>query len=337
MNYQRMMCVLMITLLTSVAIGQRGLTAPAQDQQLSTLVYDISDMFRTTADYPLPGSSAASSGRGGGGRLFGNETAAQQQVEVATAKRALDEQVGNIVTLIQDTVDASSWKEQGGTIGSIRSLGKNLVITQTTDNHKQIGTLLSQLRVGDGPTKILSVRCTWLEVKEGDLQAGNEPTAEWISKQKVYAQSQLNCFNGQTVHMTSGMSRRVKTDVTPVVATGAVAFDPTIGVELNGVSLQVTPQIVPGHELVIVDLHSSVTEGQKDEPMEATALSNNSGAEAKTVTTIDRSTSLVQEFQTTTRVGLRKKTIIGGMTLNPTDGAGDKRQIYLLIEIDAPK
>ena len=52
---------------------------------------------------------------------------------------------------------------------------------------------------------------------------------------------------------------------------------------------------------------------------------------------IDKSPSLKQEMQTTARLPLGKKIIVGGMTLDPSDPAQSGRQLYLVVEVDAGK
>lgn len=51
-----------------------------------------------------------------------------------------------LVELISDTIDPESWRQAGGTIGSITPFGRCLVIAQTSNAHRQIRDLLHQLR-----------------------------------------------------------------------------------------------------------------------------------------------------------------------------------------------
>lgn len=54
--------------------------------------------------------------------------------------------IDQLIELIRDTVAPSSWRERGGTIGSIRELNQQLVVTQNSEAQRQIGGLLEKLR-----------------------------------------------------------------------------------------------------------------------------------------------------------------------------------------------
>jgi hypothetical protein len=51
-----------------------------------------------------------------------------------------------LIHLIRDTVASDTWREDGGTLGSIEEQGGRLAVTQTPENHRQILNLLAQLR-----------------------------------------------------------------------------------------------------------------------------------------------------------------------------------------------
>ncbi len=54
--------------------------------------------------------------------------------------------VQELIGLIEDTVDPDSWRDRGGTIGTIREINGQLVITQNSAAQRQIGGLLDKLR-----------------------------------------------------------------------------------------------------------------------------------------------------------------------------------------------
>jgi len=54
--------------------------------------------------------------------------------------------VRRIIDLLQDTVDPQSWHDNGGSIGTIKEINGQLVITQNSSGHRQIIGLLSKLR-----------------------------------------------------------------------------------------------------------------------------------------------------------------------------------------------
>ena len=56
------------------------------------------------------------------------------------------ERVDAIVKLIQETVDANSWRDNGGQVGAVKELSGQLIVTQTPDNQRSLINLLEQLR-----------------------------------------------------------------------------------------------------------------------------------------------------------------------------------------------
>jgi general secretion pathway protein D len=51
-----------------------------------------------------------------------------------------------LVKLIQETVDPTSWRDAGGSVGGIRPLNGQLIVTQTPENQRAMVNLLEQLR-----------------------------------------------------------------------------------------------------------------------------------------------------------------------------------------------
>jgi hypothetical protein len=86
-------------------------------------VYDVRDLLDAIRPAPVPGGAPPS------------ETA-------RTRGEAIDE----LTRLITECVDPETWRDAGGTTGSMRELGARLIITQSRENHKKIHDLLKQLR-----------------------------------------------------------------------------------------------------------------------------------------------------------------------------------------------
>lgn len=60
----------------------------------------------------------------------------------------VDEAEDSIAKLLEDTIDVDTWKDNGGSIGSLRGLGGMLIITQTPEAHHRIVGVLRTLRAG---------------------------------------------------------------------------------------------------------------------------------------------------------------------------------------------
>jgi hypothetical protein len=58
------------------------------------------------------------------------------------------EAVDQLVQIITETVAPDSWRDAGGTVGSIRDFNGHLLVSQTRRNHLSIEKLLAQLRAG---------------------------------------------------------------------------------------------------------------------------------------------------------------------------------------------
>jgi hypothetical protein len=96
---------------------------------------------------------------------------------------------------------------------------------------------------------------------------------------------------------------------------------------LSGVTLQISPQLVPGVESAIVDIQTTVSEPSQnpEPPMPLTRTITDDKGNTTGFGTIDRMNTISQEFKTTARVPLKKWTIVGGMTLEPASAAQDGR------------
>jgi type II secretory pathway component GspD/PulD (secretin)/tetratricopeptide (TPR) repeat protein len=130
-------------------------------QQKTTRVFDIQDLLVQAPNFTAPSfnlqnqsnssgvqvSSGSSGGGGGAGssNLFsgggGGGAGGQQQVGKTRAQM-----VTEITQLIENTVARNSWIDNGGTVGSIREINGQLVITQTPSNLEKVSGLLKQLR-----------------------------------------------------------------------------------------------------------------------------------------------------------------------------------------------
>lgn len=324
-------------LIASSAIAQQRepTTAPrgasVQGNEVIVRSYDVSDLIRTNADYSADGVSNMVSS-------FSALRRGQPTPAPAAKDQSPPINMESLMQLLLTTVSPESWRDNGGAVGNVRPLGTILVVQQTRAAQDQITQIFSELRSIVGPMQTVTIRATWVVVPAGTMpRAMTEATDEWMNKQKTFCESQISCFSGQTVFLVAESMRSYIADAQPVVASNAVAFDPTISVISSGSALQITPQIVPGGAEAIVDVQSVVTQaGAPVEPTTAVAVSGE-GAKTQTNATIERVSELSQKFRTTARVPLKKRTIIGGMTLNPAKPDDQGTQLYLVIEVTAGK
>lgn len=307
-------------------------TAPAEEKESTvTRVYDISDLIWRKNNYPAPAATDSENGSDGATTTDSGDNGRQEIVD-------------SICKLLQDTVMPDSWRDNGGMLGSLRELSGQLVVTQSAQNHQKVQEILQSLRADRG--RMVVVRAYWVllspeEVPTTTAQANGKslPIADdkLIDAKHLYCGGQTMCFNGQTVHVTSGRTRSIVTGLSPVVGTNAVGYEPHLERPRSGVSLQLTPHLEPeGRDSrCVVDLHSEVTElnninGEKIE------LPPSSQPVAGTES-LDRVNTVNQQMSTTVRLPLGDKVLVGGMTLEPAAKEEASRQLYLVIQADAVK
>lgn len=51
----------------------------------------------------------------------------------------------DLVKTVVKTIDPATWRDAGGTIGAVSLLGKQMIVTQTRENHRKIEALLREL------------------------------------------------------------------------------------------------------------------------------------------------------------------------------------------------
>jgi general secretion pathway protein D len=145
--------------------------------------YDINDLLFVAPDYTnapnlsLQNAGQGQTGGGGGGGGGGgqgqslfqdNNNNGNQNGQQATQQRA--ERVDEIKKYITDNVDTTTWKDNGGDVGSISSspLRAVLLITQTASAHNKIQSVLDSLRASQAlqvsvETRFLIVQRNFLE------------------------------------------------------------------------------------------------------------------------------------------------------------------------------
>lgn len=112
------------------------------------------------------GGGGGGSGSGGGG-IIGD-------VGEDPGRRSREELIEQITTIIQEQIDPDGWKDNGGDTGAIQELNGNLIITNTSRNHREIEGLLTQLRAIRAlqinyEARVIGVTSEWFEQIGVDL------------------------------------------------------------------------------------------------------------------------------------------------------------------------
>jgi len=155
-------------------------TADELGKNTVTRVYDIRDLiisipdFDNAPDFSLQstsnntaqaGGGGASGGGGGGQSLFGGGGGGGGAAEKGQSRQEL---VDAITKLITETVAPDSWRDSGGSVGALRELQGQLIVTQTPENQRALVSLLEQLRETHSiqvtvETRFLTVERNFLE------------------------------------------------------------------------------------------------------------------------------------------------------------------------------
>lgn len=298
-------------------------TQPEGDSPVVIRTYNVSDLVRASRNYPLPGAEPKE-----------GEPAPDEALPLVD--------ISGITQLIMDTVQSDSWQDNGGSFGKIKSLSNVLIVTQTEAAHKEIQQLLNLLRRELGPASMVCVRAYLVSLTPEEaaamldksraaiIDAPEVPDA-MLDKSRIYCQMQTICFSGQTVHVSSGREQSIVDDFESIVGSGSVGIDPTVTRVLSGVRLQVCPQVIPEASMAVLDITSTVSEAM---PPEQVAITGGTSTSPQNISAkIDRENVLRQNVQTTARVPLGKRVLIGGMTFEPMKQDG--RQLYLVVQLSA--
>jgi type II secretory pathway component GspD/PulD (secretin)/tetratricopeptide (TPR) repeat protein len=176
--------------------GEGVITISTQEdlaKNVVTRVYDIRDLivnipdFSDAPDFNLEDASGTGTGTGGGGGgLFGGSDDDDDDEEDQLSREELVEQ---IIQLITETVAPDSWRDAGGSIGAIRELSGQLIVTQTPENHAELQGLLEQLRETRAiqvtvEARFLTVQRNFLEDIgfDADFVFNPDPTNPWSNK-----------------------------------------------------------------------------------------------------------------------------------------------------------
>jgi hypothetical protein len=242
--------------------------------------------------------------------------------------------------------------ENGGELGQIQFLGNLLIIRQSRQNHERIDALFEQIRRQQDPAQLLTIRALWIYLDAEQLNQVQEfsgqskspmltvPPELLANESLIYCRAQTCGFSGRAIELTSGRAQTYVADVTPIVGTQALGFDPLPAQATSGVRLAVRPQTVSNGQIVIsmdtqVSEVSSITTSAGGGPMRASST-RPSGDPSLGDGAIDRVNEMKHTLRTTLRLPVGQDVLIGGMTLDPAahpEQQGQRRQLFLVVRV----
>ncbi len=234
-----------------------------QGQSVVTRVYPIGDLLEATGIGVIaprdPQAGRFGGGGGGGGGMGGGGGAFSQPTQGnAEAKRASE-----VADLLRGTVDSDSWRENGGTLGTLTYVPwtRSLVVTHTPATHEKLAALLQQLAPR---TRMLTTR-VMLAPLDADAMGQTEMRDGLLvytgdaSALKPVAQALLVGYDGEEQVAENGQTRTFVGSVQPVVAAGVVGYSLVMETVETGLSLRLTPRMAEGGERVRVRLSGRYT------------------------------------------------------------------------------
>ena len=285
------------------------------DKDKAVLIYDIRDLlinlpratrqgaFNVTQGLGQGGGGQGGGGGGGaGGGMFGQGQGQQQQQQGGVAGQAglqgQQQLIQQIQDIIRQTVEPDSWRENGGE-ASLRELNGQLIIYNTSDAHRQVADLLSQLR--ETRALQISVESRFLSVTSNFLEEfGVDLDFVFNSGQAGFDQAQ----GGQGV-ITDPATGAVVLIPRQFSRIGNLPASPTFGTPLTPGQLPIqpyaSPGLVPGPSGVPENYFTPITAQQGSltlaQPRQATGVPGSFGSQAGLTPALNIAGSFLDNLQ----------------------------------------
>jgi beta-lactamase regulating signal transducer with metallopeptidase domain len=135
-----------------------------------TRVYDVRDLLVVVPDYtdaPNLGLGTWPSTRPVPATVPTTVPATAATTQPADPANARKAAVDAVVRLVTQTIDPDSWRENGGSVGAIKELSGQLVVTQTPENHRDLTHLIEQLH--EGKSIQVTVEGRFISCDDGEI------------------------------------------------------------------------------------------------------------------------------------------------------------------------
>jgi hypothetical protein len=277
---------------------------------------------------------------------------------MTAARTSMDD----LIDAVTATIAPNEWDQVGGP-GSVAPLGNALIISTTERNHEQIAKLLDTLRQRWKTLRTISVEAHWLWLTEAQLAGlvgaesktpakADQARAYGLVDDKAWAttledlqrkpddrplgyHAVLTCYNGQTVHCLSGGQSPIVIGLTPVVGGagegGGVGYQPEVSTVHQGAALQITPISSTSGQFVTLDIHSRVVRAETPRPAKGAPQGVAAEGPAAVSAAVDRPLLMCQQLETTLRVPVDRRMLVGGMTYEIQPDPGEPN-LYLFVK-----
>jgi hypothetical protein len=244
--------------------------AGAQQPKTVDRIYDVRDYLYRAEDYPVVPAKPTTRPQPNPADGAENNLKSTFNTQSQTPQDELDE----LIKLITNTVAPDTWKDAGGSVGSITELAGKLYVTTTPDLQAQIRKLITD--VTSDANRCLHVSASWLLLTEDELSALCDPASATdgmtrlsdaaLQKAPAAARAHLLCIDEQTAHITAGPpSGKIILQIKPEISSsGKEVFLDVLNQMACSNEFHTTARIPLGEEIVIGGVTTEV--GGKDQP-----------------------------------------------------------------------
>lgn len=223
----------------------RPLVSEARAAQGASLTIDV-----TALPSPVPAPEGA----------LGNLNVSPQPHNIdATLVVSPEEVVSQVISIILETIEPETWRDNGGEPGSITYLPVNhrLVVTHTEQVQSRVGQLIHDLQDRD----VVTIEARLVRLPDAQVEAQVqivEGIAVWQGELeldvKPVAEVRFSGFEGRTHRAGDGKVVGYFGSVQPVVAANAVAYQPQVEEVNTGLELVITPVLSEDGSHVTLEL-----------------------------------------------------------------------------------
>jgi hypothetical protein len=336
--------------------GERVITiSTVEDMQRETVtrVYDIRDLIVEIPDFGPPQTAAALA------------ATATRPASHSAATLTHDDRVARVTSLVQETVDPESWRDAGGTVGAIRELGGQLIVTQTPENQEQVARVLETLREARGVQITVEARylfvdqktldemgTDWIGKSSSTQPAGaagahgtfltDERVAEFLkavrraSESTLVTAPRLTVFNGQRAWVAAKTATAYVRDYTVVRGKeGETRYEPVHATVEPGLTLDLRGTASPDRKHVTMTIRSAMTtlRGMRSRPFAGAAGVAPAGGVAGTLQ-VQEPDVATQTTETSVSVPAGETVLLVAMTPEAAEGQGGrpKGQTFILVK-----
>ena len=254
------------------ALAQDAGGVVRQGQNVVTRVYSISDLLEATGIGRLPAAAPdpAQGGGFGGAGGFGEPGGGPMLYEGRNGRFSPSDsptpegkRAAEVAGLIRDTVDSDSWRDNGGTLGSLTYVPwtRSLVVTHTPATQEKIAALLEQLapQTRMVTTQVMLAPLDAAAMEQTEMREGLLVFTGEAGELQPVTRALLVGYDGEEQSADNSQGQTYVSRIEPVVAAGAVGYGVSTETLTTGLSLRVTPRIAEDGESVRMTLVGQYT------------------------------------------------------------------------------